>query len=65
MNKYSEVRAFPGLSAAGDIVCVMSVDIAARAGLTECVLNTDAVEGMVAASSRLILDDVATLDELE
>lgn len=63
-GKYSEVMAFPVLSEGGAMLGVISVDIAAKAGLSTRVL-TDHLEGIVAATCNMIAEDIAMLDELE
>lgn len=63
-GKYSEVMAFPVLSVGGAMLGVISVDVAARAGVASCVLDTE-LEGVVAATSALLAEDIDMLDELE
>lgn len=59
-DKYSEVLAAPVLSEVGAIVGVVSVDVAARAGVFKDILK-DGVEAQIDAAATLIRDDLGQL----
>ena len=59
--KYSEVLAVPVLSAGGDVVGVISIDVAARAGVTNTILGASDTEAQADAAATLVQDDLDRL----
>ncbi len=65
-DKYADVAAFPRLSDAGDIVGVISVDIAGKAGLTSSVLeNSQDVEDIISLMNQIAGGSFAKLYPVE
>lgn len=59
--KYSEVLAIPVLSVAGGVVGVISIDVAARAGVTGTILGDSETEAQADAAAALVRDDLQRL----
>lgn len=60
-NKYSEVLAVPVLSEAAEIVGIISIDVAHRAGIVNNILNDTDIEAQADAAATLIRDDLRSL----
>ena len=60
-HKYAEILAVPILSEAGETLGVMSIDVAAKAGLSREVLVGQEVEEVVYNACALVRDDLSAL----
>ncbi|TIC78819.1 hypothetical protein [Nocardioides sp. GY 10127] len=64
-HKYSEVLAVPVLSEAGDLVGVLSLDLAMGANVQRDVLSTSAVDGIASVTATIVRDDLKHLFPIE